>query len=74
MGTGGLGTSHLCRLERSTVGFTWGRGFGGLGVGLVLGLAIAGGGASTGVAREGSGDAEFCGRLEVSELEGSKLE
>ena len=43
MGTGGLGTSHPFGLERSTVGSTWGRGFGGLGVGLVLGLAMAGG-------------------------------
>ena len=50
VGTGGVETSHRCRLERSSGGSAWGRGCGALGLALGLemfGLGLAGGGTST---------------------------
>ena len=75
-GTGGVETSHRCRLERSSGGSTWGRDFGALGLALgleMLGLRLAGGETSIGAAGVAS-DTLISGSCKVFELEGSRLE
>ena len=74
-GTGGVETSHRCRLERSSGGSTWGRDFEALGLALaleMLGLGLAVGGTSIGTAGVAS-ETSISASCAVFELEGSTV-
>ena len=72
-GTGGVETSHRCRLERSSGGSTWGRDFEVLGLALgleMLGVRLAGGETATGTAGVAS-DTLISASCKVFKLESS---
>ena len=74
-GSGGVETSHRCRLERSSGGSTWGGDLGALGLALgleILGLGMAGRGTSTGAAGVVS-DTSISASCRVFELESSTV-